>query len=122
MEWIRRPLTCDGVVVAESLDPNNLSDVDLKSICLRMHAIFHTIEMPRAEERWMPVELFDEIDTLEGLVLHNDSGRLTLPNSPRLTDWEKVITEFGVHYDLVGHGAISIDPGIYRDIAVRYGV
>lgn len=114
MEWLERPLACDGAVVAEPLALNRLTDTDLRAICLRMRAIFHTIEMPRAEERWMPVELFDAIDTLEGMVLYGQ------PSLARLAEWEGVIRQFGAHYQLAGHGPIVVDSGIYWEMAARY--
>ena len=120
MEWLARPLVCDGTVVAAPLDPARLTDDDLCAICMRMHTIFHTIEMPRAEERWMPVEIFDAIDTLAGMVLHGQrspSGH-TLP--PRLAEWEGVIREFGSHYQLAGSGPIPVDPDFYRKEVARY--
>lgn len=114
MEWLERPLVCDGAVVAEPLTLNRLTDADLREVCLRMQAIFHTIEMPRAEERWMPVELFDAIDTLESMVLDGE------PSLPRLAEWEGVICQFGMHYQLAGLSPINVDSSIYRKVAARY--
>jgi hypothetical protein len=114
MEWLARPLMCDGEVVGEPLDLTRLTDADLRTICLRMHVIFHTVEMPRGEERWMPVELFDAIDTLESIVLHGH------PRPPRLAEWVGVIREFGAHYHLAGCGPIAVDPAIYREVFARY--
>lgn len=115
MKWLARPLECDRKVVAEALVPANLTDADLRSICLRMQVIFHTVEMLRAEERWMPVELFDAIDTLESMVLHGS------PTPPRLAEWSETICKFGTHYQLAGCGPIAINPSIYREVAERYG-
>ena len=109
MEWLARPLVCDGAVVAEALAPARLKDADLRAICLRMHAIFHTVEMPLAEERWMPVELFEAIDTLESVVLHGH------PSPPRLSEWAGVIRKFGAYYQLAGRGPIVVDPAIYHE-------
>ncbi len=120
MEWLARPLVCDGAVVCGPLDPARLTDVDLRAICLRMHAIFHTVEMPRAEERWMPVELFDAIDTLESMVLHGLPSSTGQPVPPRLAEWTGVIRKFGKHYQLAGRGPIAVDPDIYHEVAVRY--
>lgn len=122
MDWLARSLVCDGAVVAEPLDPIKLADADLRAVCLRMHVIFHTVEMPRAEERWMPVEHFDAIDTLESAVLHGLPSPSGHRNAPRLAEWADVIREFGVHYDLAGRGPIVVDPSIYREVAARYGV
>jgi hypothetical protein len=120
MEWLARPLVCDGAVVAEPLDPARLTDADLRAICLRMHAVFHTVEMPRAEERWMPVELFDAIDTLENMVLHGHPSPSGQRSPPQLAEWVGVIREFGAHYQLAGRGTIAVDPAIYREVAARY--
>lgn len=120
MEWLARPLVCDGAVAAEPLDPARLTDADLPAICLRMHAIFHTIEMPQAEERWMPVELFDAIDTLEGMVLHGRRSPAGHTSPPRLAEWTGVIHDFGAHYRLAGRGPLPVDPAIYREVAARY--
>ncbi len=115
MDWLKRPLMCDGVVVEEPLDPTSLADTDMRTICLRMHAIFHTIEMPRAEERWIPLDLFDAIDTLWGMVVHG------VPTQPHIADWKAVISEFGMHYDLTGHdGPIVVDPSIYRATVAKH--
>jgi hypothetical protein len=120
MDWLARPLACGDAVVAEPLDPARLTDTDLRGICLRMHAIFHTVEMPRAEERCMPVELFDAIDTLEGMVLHSRRSPAGHSSPPRLAEWAGVIRDFGAHYQLAGHGPIAVDPAIYREVVARY--
>ena len=120
MEWLARPLVCDGTVVAASLNPARLTDDDLRTICMRMHTIFHTIEMPRAEERWMPVEIFDAIDTLEGMVLYGQRSPSGHTRLPRLAEWEGVICEFGAHYQLAGSGPIAVDQDIYRKEVARY--
>ncbi len=39
MEWLTRPLTSDGLVVAGPLDLARLTDADLPGICMRMRAI-----------------------------------------------------------------------------------
>jgi hypothetical protein len=114
MEWLARPLLCEGVVVAGPLDPARLVDADLRAVCFRMHVIFDTIEMPRCEGRLMPINLFDAIDTLESVVLHGHRG------PPRLAEWSGVIREFGGYYDLAGDGPIVVDPAIYREAAARY--
>ena len=120
MEWLARPLVCDGTVIAESLDPSCLKDADLRTICLRMHIIFHTVEMLRAEERSMPGALFDAIDTLESMVLHSHPGSSGHSSPSRLAEWAGVIREFGAHYNLAGYGSIAVDPAIYRELAARY--
>jgi hypothetical protein len=47
VEWLSRPLVAAGVTVARPLDPDRLTDADLRGICLRMRAILDTVEMPR---------------------------------------------------------------------------
>jgi hypothetical protein len=121
MEWLARALVCDGAVVGEPLDPAHLTDADLRAICLRMHAVFHTVEMPLAEERRMPVQLFDAIDTLESMFLHGHLSPAGHSSPPRLADWAGVIREFGAHYHLNGRGPIAVDPTSYREVAARYG-
>lgn len=120
MEWLRRPLLCDGAVVSGPLDPSRLVDEDLREICLRMHVILENVEMPRCEGRLMPVALFDSIDTLESMLLHNHPDPSGLSRPPRLTDWSGVIREFGQHYQLTGTAPITVDPASYREIAARY--
>jgi hypothetical protein len=121
MEWLERPLVCDGAVVAGPLDQTRLADADLRGICLRMLTIFHTIEMPRAEERWMPVELFNAIDTLESMVLYGHPSPYGHSSPPRLAEWAGEIRQFGAHYQLAGRGPIAVDPAIYYEVATRYG-
>lgn len=115
MEWLTRPLVADGHVVAGSLAPTRLTDADLRGICLRMHAILDTVEMPRCEGRLIPVHLFDAIDTLESMVCHG------LPTPPRLADWVGVIREFGEYYGLAGVGPIAVDPVLWREVVSRFG-
>jgi hypothetical protein len=120
MDWLARPLVCDDLVVAEPLDPSALADVHLHNICLRMHVILSTIEMPRCEERLIPLNLFDAIDTLESLVLHGQSSQQGRSSPPRLAEWSDVIREFGNYYNLAGRGPIAVKPAIYREVAARY--
>lgn len=120
MDWLERPLVCDGAVVGEPIDSSRLTDADLWAICLRMHIIFGTVEMPRAEERWMPVELFDAIDTLESMVLFGHPSPAGHSSPPRLAEWAGVIRQFGAHYQLAGRGPIVVDPAVYREVAGRY--
>lgn len=106
MEWLARPLTADGVVLAGPLDPARLADSDLRDICSRMHAILDTVEMSRCEGRLLPVRLFDAIDALAGLVRHGPQ--------PRLADWASVISEFGTYYGLAGAGPIAVESARWR--------
>jgi hypothetical protein len=109
------------VVVAEALDPAKLTDADLRSVCLRMHVILATIEMPRCEGRLLPVALFDAIDTLESMVLHGHPSPSGHSSPPRLAEWVGAVRAFGEHYQLSGHGPIAVDPAIYHEVAARYG-
>jgi hypothetical protein len=120
MEWLSRPLTCEGATVAEPLDPSRLTEFDLPTICFRMHVILHTIEMPRAEERWLPVELFDSIDSLESMILDGHPSSVGENGPPRLSEWTRVIRQFGDHYQLTGQGPIIVNPFIYHEAANRY--
>ena len=113
MEWLSRPLVADGVVVAGPLDPTRLTDADLRSICLRMHAILDTVEMTRCEGRLLPVKLFDAIDTLASLVRHGPR--------PRMAEWAEVVQEFGAYYGLAGAGPIAIDLGFWRQAVSLVG-
>lgn len=115
MEWLTRPLVCDGAVVAESLDPAKLTDADLRSICLRMHALLATAEMPRCEGRHLPLGLFNAIDTLADRVLHPRD------EPPRLAEWAGVLREFGDYYGLVGTGPLTVDPACWRHAAMWLG-
>ena len=120
MEWIVRPMVCDGAVVAEPLDPARLTDADLRTICLRMHAILDTIEMPRCEGRLIPLGLFDDIDTLESMVVHGHPSPSGHTSPPRLAEWAEVVREFGTYYGLAGAGPIIVDPALFREVASRY--
>ena len=113
VEGLARPLVADDMVVAEPLDPARLIDTDLRGICLRMHAILDTVEMPRCEGRLLPRDLFDAIDTLESLVVHGPR--------PRLSDWTGVISEFGAYYGLAGSGPITVGLDYWQDAASRLG-
>lgn len=114
MEWLARPLICDNRQVEPPLDPAHLCDADLCSICLRMHVILETIEIPRCEGRHIPIPLFDDIDTLESMVLHG------VPRRPQLNEWASVIREFGEYYSLHGNGPIVVDAACYHPRASRY--
>jgi hypothetical protein len=115
VEWLTRPLTADGVVVAEPLDPARLTDANLRTICTRMHAILDTVEMPRCEGRLLPVKLFDAIDDLAGRVMHPGD------HPPRLAEWAAVIREFGAYYELAGVGPIPVDPALWHRAAAWLG-
>jgi hypothetical protein len=114
MSWLARPLVCDGKVVLDAFDPERLTDADLRDVCLRMHLILGTIEMPRCEERLLPVAIFDRMDTLESMVLHGHGGY------PRLSEWSDLISEFGEYYGLEGQGPITVVPAIYREVGARF--
>jgi hypothetical protein len=120
MEWLGRSLVCDGAVVARPLDPTRLGDSDLREICLRMHVILETIEMPQCEGRLIPCDLFDAIDTLESMVLHGHPSPSGHSRPPRLAEWAGVIRAFGAYYCLAGCGPIAVDPAIYRELESRY--
>jgi hypothetical protein len=115
MDWLARPLVCDGQVVLPGLDPRRITDADLKDICLRMFVVLCTIEMPICEGRHLPRDLFDQIDWLDSMVVYGHDG------PARLSDWADLITEFGEHYRLDGEGPIPVNPAIYRKEAERYG-
>lgn len=113
MEWLARPMVADGLVVAGPLDPSRLSDADLLSICLRMHAILDSVEMPRCEGRLIPTALFDAIDTLASQLRHPG------PSPPLLSEWAAVIREFGAHYGLSGTGPIAVEPSYWSAAVSR---
>ena len=112
MSWLTRPLTCDGTTVLGPLNQTRLCDADLKEICLRMHAILHTIEMPRCEGRLLPLQIFDRMDALESAVLHGPQ--------PRLSDWSDLISEIGEYYGLAGTGPIPVDSAEFNKLRERY--
>jgi hypothetical protein len=86
-----------------------------------MHAILHTVEMPRAEERLMPVELFNAIDTLESMVLHGHASPSGHSSPPQLAEWMSTIAAFGAHYHLDAvRGPIVIDSAIYGETVGRF--
>ena len=85
MHWLARPLAYSDQVFLPPIDPDALSDSDLRVICLRMTVILDTIESRRCEGRLLPTKLFDQIDTLESMVLHGHGG------APRLSDWETLL-------------------------------
>jgi hypothetical protein len=122
MEWLARPLECSGVVVLDALDPARLSDSDLLSICLRMNVIFNTIEMQHCEGRHMPLDLSDDLDTLESMVVWGHRSPHGHPSPPRLAEWSDFIRKFGEHYQLAGSGAITVNPAIYQELAERYTI
>lgn len=115
LSWVARPVACDGRVVLDGLDVDRLADADLRDICLRMQLILDTIEMPRCEGRLLPVDLFNRMDTLESRLFHG-------PGTPRLSEWEALLREFGDYYELNSAGAIAVDPSIFREISARYAV
>jgi hypothetical protein len=120
VRWITRAVVCDGAVVFEPLDPARLSDADLADLCLRMLVIMSTIESPRAEGRWLPVELHDQIDTLWSMVCQGHPGPSGYRNPPGLDDWMPLVEEFGAYYGLNESGRIRVDPQIYRDEVDRF--
>ena len=54
-------------------------------------------------------------------MLHGHLSPLEHSSPPRLAEWLDIVREFGEYYRLSGSGPITIDPVIYRDVAVRYG-
>lgn len=112
--WLARPLISGGEIVLDALNPEQLTDADLKDICLRMHAILSTIEMPRCEGRLLPIDIFDRMDTLESMVLHGHGG------SPRLSEWSVLIDEFGEYYGLNTQGPIAVNAAIFRELSATY--
>jgi hypothetical protein len=85
-----------------------------------MHAILNTIEMPRCEGRLIPYNLFNDMDTLESMVLHGHSSPYGHSSPPCLAEWSGLIREFGEYYHLAGSGPIAVDSAIYREVAKRY--
>lgn len=120
MEWLSRPLKCGSKIVQTALDSTKLTNEDLRNICLRMHVILETIETPRCEGRLIPLDLFNDIDTLEGMVLFGQSSPYGHSSPPTLVEWWSVIREFGRYYSLHGTGAIEVDHEIYSDVVTRY--
>jgi hypothetical protein len=118
--WLRRPLACDGAVVAGPLDPAALADADLPAVCLRMHAVMGSIEQGRCEGRHLPLELFENLDALWEEVVRGHTGPGGRCGSPRLSDWEGVLYEFGEHYPLAGEGPFALDAAIYRRLAALF--
>lgn len=114
LSWLTSPLTCDGKVVLDGLDATRLSDTDLRDVCLRMRVLLESVENERCEGRLLPVHLFDQVDTLEDLVLHRREG------GARLSDWFDLIEEFGVHYGLIGRKAIPVDSASFHGAWTRY--
>lgn len=119
--WLTRPVVCDGIAVADPLESARLTDADLRSICFRLQLIFHTVEMRIAEERLMPIDIFDDMDTLDGMVLHGQRSPSGHSSPPRLSEWIALIRRFGSYYQLAGRGPIVVDPAIYARQAARYG-
>ncbi len=114
MEWLARPIVANGVVVAGPLDPARLTDADLRSICVRMHAILDTVDMPRCEGRLIPTKLFDAIDTLQSMVVNGLPSPTGQPTQPRLAEWADTVREFGVYYGLAGARPIAVDLEYWR--------
>lgn len=85
-----------------------------------MHVILDTIENPRCEGRLMPVNLFYDIDTLEGMVLYAQVSPYGHSSPPILDEWSSVIQDFGAYYHLYGTGPINVDHEICRDVMTRY--
>lgn len=120
MQWLERPVVSDDAVVGAPLDPARLSDTDLRETCFRMLVILATIEMPRCAGRWIPVNLFEAIDTLESMVLYGHPGPSGCSSPPRLAEWTDVIHNFGRYYELEGSGPIMVDPVFYYETVARY--
>jgi hypothetical protein len=83
-----------------------------------MQLIFHTVEMRIAEERLMPIDIFDDMDTLDGMVLHGQHSPSGHSSPPRLSEWLALIRRFGNYYRL--DGPIVVAPTIYAQQAARY--
>ncbi len=120
MSWLDRPLICEGNLVRPGLDTDRLADADLREICFRMHVILQTIEMPRCEGRLIPANIFDEMDTLESMVLQGFGSPSGHRSPPILEEWLALIEEFGEYYQLTGSDPITVEASIYRDLATRY--
>lgn len=78
-----------------------------------MYAILSTVEIPLCEGRLLPANLFDSIDTLADRLRHGPS--------PKLSDWESVIVEFGAYYGLAGVGPITVELKYWREAALLVG-
>lgn len=90
--WLRLPIHCNGRLIRPPMPHDQIDDVALFEICLRMHLIMDSVEYERAEGRLMNVSIFDSIDSLHDQLAH---GR-----SPRLHDWHEMILHFGEYYQL----------------------
>jgi hypothetical protein len=119
VEWLRQPLICNDAIVRGPLDPHQLDDADLWEICLGMHVILQTIEMPRCEGRLIPCHLFQDMDTLESMI-HGHRSPYGHSYPPRLAERTGVIHEFGVYYSLANPGPIAVDPDASRTILARF--
>jgi hypothetical protein len=89
-----------------------INDSDLKELCFRMQVVLTTIENAHCEGRWLPRDLFDQIDTLESLVLHGPA--------PSLAEWTGVIREFGEYYRLDGSRPIEVDAAVWQETVERF--
>lgn len=108
------------MIVQSGLDLTKLTNVDLRNICLQMHVILDTIETPRCEGRLIPFDLFNDIDTLESMVLYGHASPCGHCSPPNLDQWLSVICQFGSYYQLSGTGPINVDCEIYTDVMTRY--
>ncbi|WP_439629895.1 hypothetical protein [Gemmata sp.] len=116
VQWLARPLACDGAVVLPGLDLARLRSSDLRTICLRMSVILGTIEDQIGGGRFMPLDLSYPIDDLSSLVFHGHREPDGRVRPPRLGEWVDLIRRFGEHYRrrLGESGPIAVDPDVYR--------
>lgn len=107
--WLSRPLACGNEIVLDGLDPGRLTGADLETICDRMWVILDTLEMPRCEGRWIPLEIFNDLEELEDQVYKGNVN---------LSEWSGLIARFGEYYQLTGSGPIPVTKEFYQ---ARFG-
>lgn len=92
IHWLKLPIHCAGRLIRSSMREEQIDDLALSEICLRMHLILDSIEYERAEGRLMNVSIFEAIDSLHSNLIQGQSLRLG--------DWRAMILHFGEYYRL----------------------
>lgn len=92
IHWLELPIHCSGRPIRPPMREDQIDDLTLSEICLRMHLILDSIEHERAEGRLMNVSIFDAIDSLH--------SNLVQGHSLWLGDWREMILHFGEYYGL----------------------